>query len=530
MRNLLLKTSFVVAAHLVLLTPTMGQSEFPSANEVDFNSENAVIDTAIPFAIGARQAQQTLRGAFGWDTFQEGLVEGVYFRFDPDGYARFSTSPRLDTDVFEVICRPRTLICTARKDALTILLDTRGRIQLKIDQILKGDTIFVSEGVSELQLPERILQPLDLRLETLLMAGGEMLVRRDGKDIQAISLQGFSAVVPYLRWVAARQDYTVLPRGWPVPNSNAGPEASAMTQPSVWASPMPQPQRLPSGSAVSEAPLASNFASENPKIDRLNSEIEVLRQALLAQNSPDWDNSPPPAVGSLPTVSFETELGSNIRTPDVTEIALERRLSRIETNIEMIWSELENQEPRGIKIGKVAPTLEPAVIPDAVLTETAMPPVPKSQLVELLQQMSQKPEVEASIEATPVTSNLASASQLELSPTDNAISQLSAELGISKSGASMLLTLLESSTQPSLSKEPPASAVDSGDRNALLSDQMVQKILADIENDAKQMPPAQKLFQNPTMQNVAGQNYAVGTQNYVRISEYLNGVLQGTKP
>ena len=51
-----------------------------------FTPENAILDTSILFAIGAREARQELRGSFGWPTFQEGLVEGVYFRFDPDGY------------------------------------------------------------------------------------------------------------------------------------------------------------------------------------------------------------------------------------------------------------------------------------------------------------------------------------------------------------------------------------------------------------------------------------------------------------
>ena len=85
----------------------------PSGAEA-FTPDNAILNTAVPFAVGAREAQQSLRTAFGWPTFQEGLVKGVYFRFDPDGYARFSPSPRLDTDVFEVICRPRTYTCMAR--------------------------------------------------------------------------------------------------------------------------------------------------------------------------------------------------------------------------------------------------------------------------------------------------------------------------------------------------------------------------------------------------------------------------------
>ncbi|MEC8574047.1 MAG: hypothetical protein VXZ09_10465, partial [Pseudomonadota bacterium] len=97
-----------ILATQLLSQPASAQVQAPPRGPEVFASENAILDTSLPFAIGAREAQQALRGSFGWPTFQEGLVEGVYFRFDPDGYARFSPSPRLDTDVFEVICRPRT--------------------------------------------------------------------------------------------------------------------------------------------------------------------------------------------------------------------------------------------------------------------------------------------------------------------------------------------------------------------------------------------------------------------------------------
>ncbi len=207
-----------------------------------FASENAILDTAIPFAIGAREARQALRGAFGWPSFQEGLVEGVYFRFDPDGYARFAPTPRLDVDVFEVICRPRTYACAARKEGMEVFLTDRGQLQVKLEHALAGDQFFVSEGVSEIQLPERVLQPLDMPLELLLGAGGELTTRRGGSEVARVSLKGFSAVTAYLRWIAARQDYAVLPRGWPVPNLEAGLVSGTMTQPSAWNSPMPQPQ------------------------------------------------------------------------------------------------------------------------------------------------------------------------------------------------------------------------------------------------------------------------------------------------
>ncbi len=229
-------------------------------NEEAFASENAILDTAIPFAIGAREARQALRGSFGWPSFQEGLVEGVYFRFDPDGYARFAPTPRLDVDVFEVICRTRTHACAARKDGFEVFLTDRGQLQIRLEEALAGDTFFVSEGVSEIQVPERILQPLDVQLELLLGAGGDLITRRGNSEVARTSLKGFSAVTAYLRWIAARQDYAVLPRGWPVPNAAA---ETSVTQPASWNSPMPQPQLLAPGysagfgiaPATSAAPL-----------------------------------------------------------------------------------------------------------------------------------------------------------------------------------------------------------------------------------------------------------------------------------
>ncbi len=248
-----------------------------------FASENAILDTSIPFALGAREARQSLRGSFGWATFQEGLVEGVYFRFDPDGYARFSPSPRLDSDVFEVICRPRTYSCMGRKDSLSLFLTNRGQLQLKFDDVQPGDMFFVSEGISEIQIPERILQPLDQQMEALLATGGELIVRRGDQELANVSLNGYSAVAAYLRWILARQDYSVLPRGWPVPNSANDPNAAGVTQVSEWNSPMPQPQVI--------APQYNRFETGpqfNEDVAEVRGELKALRDLLLqrANNAP----------------------------------------------------------------------------------------------------------------------------------------------------------------------------------------------------------------------------------------------------
>lgn len=306
-----------------------------SANAVEaFASENAILDTSIHFAIGAREAQQSLRGSFGWPTFQEGIVEGVYFRFDPDGYARFAATPRLDTDVFEVICRPRTTTCMGRKGALSLILDSRGHLQIQIAELVSGDRFFVSEGVTEIELPASILQPLEPQMELLLATGGDLVVRRGDTEQDRISLAGFYAVGAYLRWVAANQSYAALPRGWPVPGgSNA---TGAVTAVANWTSPMPQPQSYPptqsavggariqaQASAIPQtapqpaaqplqpvqpaaqqpapAPDASATASAQTQVAEVRGELRLLRELLLARNTnPAHEPAPQPIPKTNP--------------------------------------------------------------------------------------------------------------------------------------------------------------------------------------------------------------------------------------
>lgn len=290
-----------------LTTPAQAQQQEAIAPQDSFASENAILDTSILFAIGAREARQELRGAFGWPTFQEGLVEGVYFRFDPDGYARFAPSPRLDSDVFEVICRPRTYACMGRKGAMSVTLNARGQIQLQMENVVENDRFFVMDGITELQLPDTLLQPLEPRLELLLSSGGELVIRRGENEMDRISLLGFSAVVTYLRWVTAKQDYTVLPRGWPVPNATTGNDPSGLTQASVWQSPMPQPhvviQTVPGANVAAQTygtaqpPAASGNPNMEGAINLLN---DLLRERQEAGAAPSALSTGTPPTG-IPT-------------------------------------------------------------------------------------------------------------------------------------------------------------------------------------------------------------------------------------
>ena len=241
---MILKTSRLgqaLACGLLISSPVFGQS----TQQESIVNTTQILDTGVLFAIGAREAEQAIRGAFGWPTFQEGFVDKVYFRFDPDGYARFSNSPRLDEDVFEVICAESSTACIAKKNGVEIGLAPTGQIQIRLSGITPQDSFYVSDNNSELPLPPAILEPLDARLEALLATGGDLLIKREQETVNSISLSGFSAVITYLRWVAQNQDSRVFPRGWPVPAHATATQTSSLTQPGQWQTPNLQPQFAP---------------------------------------------------------------------------------------------------------------------------------------------------------------------------------------------------------------------------------------------------------------------------------------------
>lgn len=287
--------ALVALSHVVAGGHSLAQTATAPVRVEEFTAENAIMDTSIPFAIGASEARQSLRGAFGWPTFQEGLVEGVYFRFDPDGYARFSPNPRLDVDVFEVLCKSRTQECHGRKAGLNVFLTPQGQLQLALEGVIAGDGFYLSEGVSEIQIPERVLQPLDLQMENLLASSVELIVRRGGEEVSRHSLRGFVATTAYLRWVAARQDYAVLPRGWPVPNSRTNTPGQGQVQTTNWQSPTPQPQVI----AITQ-PAAPGPAGLSP--DRIDAQLQELRDMVTALRRP------PEVVGGEEIASTSDEV------------------------------------------------------------------------------------------------------------------------------------------------------------------------------------------------------------------------------
>ncbi len=254
-------------------------------NQPGVEESTAILDTAVLFAIGAREAEQAIRGSFGWPTFQEGFVEGVYFRFDPDGYARFSPSPRLDEDVFEILCAEASTACVAKKGVMDVGLTAAGQVQIKINGITPNDSFYVSDRKSELPLPPSVFGPLDPRLEALLAGGGELIVKREVETVQSVSLAGFSAVATYLRWVAQRQSPRVFPRGWPVPAQSQNQFVSGLTQPNQWVSPNVGPQAVETTWHNRQLPQpvsgASQISGSNPTDVAANTQVDFLQQQIL---------------------------------------------------------------------------------------------------------------------------------------------------------------------------------------------------------------------------------------------------------
>ncbi|MEM7241147.1 MAG: hypothetical protein AAF429_03080 [Pseudomonadota bacterium] len=347
------KMGQAVALSLLMSSGVFAQST-PQESVVNTTQ---ILDTGVLFAIGAREAEQAIRGAFGWPTFQEGFVDKVYFRFDPDGYARFSTSPRLDEDVFEVICAESSTACIAKKNGIEIGLTPNGQIQLRLAGITPQDSFFVSDNNSELPLPPTILEPLDPRLEALLATGGEMLIKREQETVNAISLSGFSAVITYLRWVAQNQDSRVFPRGWPVPAQATATQTSSLTQPGQWQTPTAQPQFAPTTFDQQAANTAVTVQNENgatvfgqqqfqSNLANLNNQQPILATGQAAfgaaagqasvQNNPAFGTTQSPELSQLQStiLQLQTELQSmrNATAPQGAVVATPSRGASLDWN------------------------------------------------------------------------------------------------------------------------------------------------------------------------------------------------------
>ncbi|MGR3493273.1 MAG: hypothetical protein ACU0DW_14535, partial [Shimia sp.] len=282
-------TRMISSSLLALLTALPALAQEQTALTSGFEPNNAILETSVPFTTGAREAKQSLRGSFGWQTFQEGLVNGIHYRFDPDGYARFSPSPRLDEDVFEVLCMTGSTVCIARKDELSLSIRDGGQAYLEIEGASTGDLFSLDDGASELPLPPEVMGVLDHRLEPLLEQGDELVLRRGDEVYARISLKGFEPVVAYLRWVDAGQDPRALPLDWPLDAAARGtPQTAAdwtrSAQNESLAARREQRQWSVTTSGHTLPRMA--YSSHGDDIDALLRQLAALEARLLNLSSP----------------------------------------------------------------------------------------------------------------------------------------------------------------------------------------------------------------------------------------------------
>ncbi len=196
----------VLAVNLILGCTAFSPS---AAEEVALFDSGFIVDTSIKFSTGAREHFVSARGPYGLPSFQQGFVENMHYRIDPDGGALFSRDPRLRKGVIEIECDGSAASCVAQKGMIRLSVDAEGRASLSLEPGYESDDIYVGYGEF---VPENIndnWKKLNLSLSMVtadyLADYSQLAVARDGKLVEQVSLDGFDVVEAYLKWVRAGQ-------------------------------------------------------------------------------------------------------------------------------------------------------------------------------------------------------------------------------------------------------------------------------------------------------------------------------------
>lgn len=158
----------------------------------------ARLDTSRPFASDAVEQEAYLRHPPGWSVFQEGMAGGLHYRFDPDGYARFSKDLRFGPDGWEVTCTdwPQAA-CLGRRGSVQLRLSPDGERRLEVVDVLPGETFKREDSAGSLGAfwPAAELPP------TLLSARA-LVSTRTG---ERLPVDGAEIVATYMAWVQSGQ-------------------------------------------------------------------------------------------------------------------------------------------------------------------------------------------------------------------------------------------------------------------------------------------------------------------------------------
>lgn len=472
--------SIAVLATVMSLLLTPWSLSAQDNNTQNRETSTAILDTAIPFVIGAREGQQSLRGSFGWPTFQEGFVDGVYFRFDPDGYARFSPSPRLDEDVFEVVCQPATSICVAKKNNLEIGLTPEGKPQIQISGITPEDRFFLSDRKTELPLPNTILNPLDQKMEALLSAGGDLIIRRELETLQSLSLSGFSATVTYLRWVANTQASFVFPRGWPAPSQQPVTQNAVQNTSQNWTQssisrlqPTLQDQNTQNINTQSLSLNGSILQGQRqPQPDQLewngtendpSSAIGFAQQAQARNLTADVNKFTAPAPNNIALQDSSRVLTSQTEREVIVNPLFKAELANIRQSLQNLEVQVENLNKQ---ITHLIRTNQSGQDIKASTTDTPSPSVSLSSPVKTdSTQPSEKEQLRNSVIQKLTDQSQAQKDEVQNAPETNPSGQVT----VQKSIVERLIEELEETDTPNRTEAPPASNQSSNTSDAFIS-------------------------------------------------------------
>ncbi len=291
------------------------------------SAQQAIVDTAVPFVAGSVQNELLLRGPVGWDTYQSGTVAGLQYRFDPDGYARFGASERLDEDYWEIVCTPQPIDCTGKRGPVVLRVDAGGYPAIEIEnanpegRFRPGDESGPALTLAELSAPAHVGE---------LLAASELQPESGGAPVP---IAGIGTVARYIRWVengqapdlrADANPYRPMDLPAEAPAAAAPPEAE-VDEPPPGASDAGDGADAVSALAAKSEPLSIDAPSAvgSPDLSGATAAATAAAglagAALAAQNSSSSDNNAPqpasPPAGASPATATATPAAPIPLTP-----------------------------------------------------------------------------------------------------------------------------------------------------------------------------------------------------------------------
>ncbi len=220
-------------------------------------AQEAVIATDRPFAPGAVEKEQDLRGTAGWPTYQEGVADGLFYRFDPDGYARFIEDERQEG--WEIVCMswPRTS-CTATRGEVTLTVSDNQRIDVAVAGAPAEARFFLENGEDR----SGTLGSLFSNTPVADLPHAKALVPEHGGE--PLPIGGLVTVARYIGWI---QNGGTVPPALELPSPALPPEPESISPPAaVLAEPaagvsQPEPDQAPPPPPPEVGPLVPPAAS-----------------------------------------------------------------------------------------------------------------------------------------------------------------------------------------------------------------------------------------------------------------------------